>query len=228
MPNVRVGDTAARSTFLQIHLPKARTEADGRLQPGQAQQYGLPSPKGLLIVGIPGTGKSLTAKATASVFNRPLLKLDAGQLFASLVGQSESNLRSVIATTEAIAPCVLWVDELEKGFSGARSSGASDGGTASRVLGTFLSWLQDRKAPVFVVATANDVTQLPPELVRKGRFDELFFVDLPNHAEREAIWRIQMRKFGRTPDKFDVATLAKAADGLTGSEIEQLFIDALH
>ena len=144
-----------------------------------AQQYGLPAPKGLLIVGIPGTGKSLTAKATASVFNRPLLKLDAGQLFGGLVGQSEANTRSVIATAEAIAPCVLWVDELEKGFSGARSSGASDGGTASRVLGTFLSWLQDRKAPVFVVATANDVTQLPAELLRKGRFDELFFVDLP-------------------------------------------------
>src|SRR5207244_8800052 len=127
-----------------------------------------------------------------------------------------------------VAACVLGVDELEKGVSGARSSGASDGGTASRVLGTFLSWLQDRAAPVFVVATANDVTQLPAELLRKGRFDELFFVDLPNHAEREAIWRIQMRKFGRTPDKFDVATLAKATEGLTGSEIEQLFIDALH
>ena len=194
----------------------------------EAQQYGLPSPKGLLIVGIPGTGKSLTAKATASVFNRPLLKLDAGQLFGSLVGSSEANTRSVIATAEAIAPCVLWVDELEKGFSGAKSSGVSDGGTASRVLGTFLSWLQDRAAPVFVVATANDVTQLPAELLRKGRFDELFFVDLPNHEEREAIWRIQMRKFGRTPDKYDVATLAKATEGLTGSEIEQLFIDALH
>src|SRR5712671_6906046 len=189
---------------------------------------GLPAPKGLLIVGIPGTGKSLTAKATASVFNRPLLKLDAGQLFGGLVGQSEANTRSVIVTAEAIAPCVLWVDELEKGFSGARNSGASDGGTASRVLGTFLSWLQDRKAPVFVVATANDVTQLPSELLRKGRFDELFFVDLPNQQEREAIWRIQIAKFGRQPEKFDVIQLARATDGLTGSEIEQLFIDSLH
>jgi hypothetical protein len=194
----------------------------------EAKQYGLPSPKGLLIVGIPGTGKSLTAKATASVFNRPLLKLDAGRLFAGLVGQSEGNLRSVIATVEAIAPCVLWVDEIEKGLNGSKSSGVSDGGTASRVLGTFLSWLQDRQAPVFVVATANDVTQLPPELLRKGRFDELFFVDLPNQSEREAIWRIQITKFHRAPKDFDVIQLAKATEGLTGSEIEQLFIDSLH
>lgn len=194
----------------------------------EAKAYGLPAPKGLLIVGIPGTGKSLTAKATASVFQRPLLKLDAGRLFAGLVGQSESNLRSVIATAEAIAPCVLWVDEIEKGLNGSRSSGATDGGTASRVLGTFLSWLQDRQTPVFVVATANDVTLLPAELLRKGRFDELFFVDLPNQAEREAIWRIQVAKFKRDRDKFDTIQLARATEGFTGSEIEQLFIDALH
>jgi SpoVK/Ycf46/Vps4 family AAA+-type ATPase len=194
----------------------------------EAREYGLPSPKGLLIVGIPGTGKSLTAKATATVFNRPLLKLDAGRLFGGLVGQSESNLRSVIATAEAIAPCVLWTDEIEKGFNGSRSSGSTDGGTASRVLGTFLSWLQDRQAPVFVVATANDVTQLPSELLRKGRFDELFFVDLPNQKEREAIWGIQIAKFKRDPEKFDTVQLARATEGLTGSEIEQLFIDSLH
>ena len=201
-----------------------RRDAFGR----EAKAYGLPSPKGLLIVGIPGTGKSLTAKATATVFNRPLLKLDAGRLFAGLVGQSESNLRSVIATVEAIAPCVLWLDEMEKGFAGSRSSGATDGGTASRVFGTFLSWLQDRTAPVFVVATANDVTQLPPELLRKGRFDELFLIDLPNQQEREAIWRIQIAKFRREPEKFDIVQLARATEGLTGSEIEQLFIDSLH
>ena len=194
----------------------------------EARAYGLPSPKGLLIVGIPGTGKSLTAKATASVFQRPLLKLDAGRLFAGIVGQSESNLRSVIATVEAIAPCVLWIDELEKGFSGSRSSASTDGGTSARVFGSFLSWLQDRQSPVFVVATANDVTQLPPELLRKGRFDELFFVDLPNQEEREAIWKIQIAKFGRKPDDFEVVQLARATEGLTGSEIEQLFIDALH
>ena len=194
----------------------------------EARAYGLPSPKGLLIVGIPGTGKSLTAKATASVFNRPLLKLDAGRLFAGLVGQSESNLRSVIATVEAIAPAVLWIDEMEKGLAGSKSSGSTDGGTSARVFGSFISWLQEKTAPVFVVATANDVTQLPPELLRKGRFDELFFVDLPNQAEREAIWRIQVTKFNRKPADFDITQLARAADGLTGSEIEQLFIDALH
>ena len=201
-----------------------RREAFGQ----EAQRYGLPAPKGLLIVGIPGTGKSLTAKATAAVFQRPLLKLDAGRLFGSLVGESESNLRSVIATAEAIAPVVLWMDELEKGLGGSRGSGASDGGTSSRVLGTFLNWLQDRKAPVFVVATANDVTQLPPELLRKGRFDELFFVDLPNQAEREAIWKLQVARYGRDPDQFDIDQLARATDGLTGAEIEQLFLDALY
>lgn len=194
----------------------------------KAREYGLPAPKGLLIIGIPGTGKSLTAKATASVFQRPLLKLDAGRLFGGLVGQSESNLRSVIQTAEAIAPAVLWIDEIEKGFSGSKSSGGSDGGTASRVFGTFVSWMQERLAPVFVVATANDVTQLPPEFLRKGRWDEQFFVDLPNREEREAIWRIQIAKYGRKPGVFDVAQLAKIAEGLTGAEIEQAFIDALY
>jgi SpoVK/Ycf46/Vps4 family AAA+-type ATPase len=194
----------------------------------EAQEYGLPAPKGLLIIGVPGTGKSLTAKATAAVFQRPLLKLDAGRIFGSLVGQSESNLRSVLQTVEAIAPCVLWIDEIEKSFGNAHNSGASDGGTATRVLGTLLSWLQDRKAPVFVVATANQVRQLPPELLRRGRFDELFFVDLPNQAEREAIWRIQIAKYGRKPEQFEVFHLAKATEGFTGAEIEQVFIDAMY
>lgn len=203
---------------------RTRKDALGK----EAREYGLPYPKGLLIVGIPGSGKSLTAKATATVFNRPLLRLDAGRLFAGLVGQSESNLRSVIATVEAIAPCVLWIDELEKGFSGVKGSGFSDGGTASRVFGTFLSWLQEKTAPVFVVATANDVTQLPPELLRKGRFDELFCVDLPNVDEREAIWRIQIAKYGRKVDQFDSRALAMGSEGLTGAEIEQVFIDALY
>ena len=194
----------------------------------RAQQYGLPSPKGLLIVGIPGTGKSLTAKATASVFGRPLLKLDAGKLYGSLVGQSESNLRSVIQVAEAIAPCILWLDEIEKGLAGSKSSGSTDGGTSSRVFGAFISWMQEKKAPVFVVATANDVTQLPPELLRKGRWDDMMFVDLPNQTEREAIWGIQIAKYGRKPERFDVPALARAADGFTGAEIEQAVIDALY
>lgn len=193
-----------------------------------AADYGLPSPRGLMIIGIPGTGKSLTAKATAGVFELPLLKLDAGRIYGSLVGQSEANLRSAIQTVEAIAPCVLWIDEIEKAFSGSQSSGTTDGGTASRVFGTFLSWMQDRSAPVFIVATANDVSQLPPELLRKGRFDEIFFVDLPNAGEREAIWQIQIAKYGRAPDAIAAEGLVAGSDGFTGSEIEQAFVDALY
>ncbi len=193
----------------------------------RARAYGLPVPKGLLIVGIPGTGKSLTAKATAGVFNIPLLKLDAGRIFGSLVGQSESNLRSVIQTVEAIAPCVLWIDEIEKGFAGSKSSGSSDGGTSARVFGSFISWMQEKMSPVFVVATANDVTQLPPEFLRKGRWDEMFFVDLPNHEEREVIWQLQIARFGRDPKEFDCRQLARATEGYTGAEIESVFTEAL-
>jgi SpoVK/Ycf46/Vps4 family AAA+-type ATPase len=194
----------------------------------KAIEYGLPTPKGLLIIGIPGTGKSLTAKATAKVFGVPLLKLDAGRIFAGLVGQSESNLRSVIQTAEAIAPCCLWIDEIEKGFSGTKSSNSTDGGTSSRVFGSFISWMQEKRSPVFVVATANDVSQLPPEMLRKGRFDELMFVDLPNQNEREAIWGIQIAKYHRNPKDYDTIQLARATEGLTGSEIESVFADALY
>ncbi len=194
----------------------------------RAIDYGLPTPKGLMIIGIPGTGKSLTAKATAKVFGVPLLKLDAGRIFAGLVGQSESNLRSVMQTAEAIAPAVLWIDEIEKGFSGSKSSGSTDGGTSARVFGSFISWMQEKKSPVFVVATANDVSQLPPEMLRKGRWDELFFCDLPNQQEREAIWSIQISKYGRDAKDFDLVQLAKATEGLTGSEIESCFVEALY
>jgi SpoVK/Ycf46/Vps4 family AAA+-type ATPase len=200
-----------------------RKEAFGQ----RAIQYGLPAPKGLMILGIAGTGKSLTAKATASVLGVPLLKLDAGRLFGGLVGQSESNLRSVLQTAEAISPCVLWIDEVEKGFAGSKSSGSTDGGTSARVFGSFISWMQEKKSPVFIVATANDVSQLPPEMLRKGRFDELFFVDLPNQTEREAIWNIQIRNYGRDPKDFDVVQLARATDGLTGSEIESVFVESM-
>ncbi len=194
----------------------------------RAVEYGLPAPKGVLILGIPGTGKSLTAKATATVFGVPLLKLDVGRIFGGLVGQSESNLRSVMQTAEAIAPCVLWLDEIEKGFSGAKSSGASDGGTSARVLGSFLNWMQEKRSPVFVVATANDVSQLPPEMLRKGRFDEIWFVDLPCPTEREVIWNIQITRHGRNPKDFDCVQLARATEGFTGSEIENAFVDSLY
>ena len=193
----------------------------------EARKYGLPMPKGALIVGIPGTGKSLTAKATSSILKRPILKLDAGKLFGSLVGESEGNVRAAIQTAEAVAPCVLWIDEIEKGFSGSKSSGTTDGGTSSRVFGTFISWMQDKTAPVFVVATANDISQLPPEMLRKGRFDEMFFVDLPNDGERCEIWRIQLQRYKRTPDKFDIGKLVNRSQSMTGSEIEQAVVEAM-
>ena len=193
-----------------------------------AKTYGLPAPKGLLIVGIPGTGKSLTAKATAGAFGLPLLRLDMGCVFGGIVGQSEANLRSVIQTAEAIAPCVLWIDEIEKGFSGSKSSGSTDGGTSSRVFGSFLSWMQEKTKAVFVVATANDVSKLPPEFLRKGRFDEMFFVDLPDALERAQIWDIVIKRLGRRPTDYDTVVLARTCEQFTGAEIEAVFIDALH
>jgi SpoVK/Ycf46/Vps4 family AAA+-type ATPase len=193
-----------------------------------AKAYGLPAPKGLLIVGIPGTGKSLTAKATAGAFGLPLLRLDMGRVFGGIVGQSEANLRAVIQTAEAIAPCVLWIDEIEKGFSGSQGSGSTDGGTSSRVFGSFLSWMQEKQKPVFVVATANDVSKLPPEFLRKGRFDELFFVDLPDALERAQIWDIVIKRHGRRPTDYDTVVLARACEQFTGAEIEAVFIDAMH
>lgn len=194
----------------------------------RARDYGLPVPKGMLVLGVPGTGKSLTAKATASVFGVPLLKLDAGRLFGSLVGQSEANLRAAIQTTEAIAPCVLWIDELEKAFAGSASSGSSDGGTSARVFSTLLNWLQEKTSPVFVVATANDISQLPPELLRKGRWDECWFVDLPDVRERAAIWDLVVTKFGREKAVYDSVSLARSSELHTGAEIEAAFVEALH
>lgn len=196
----------------------------------RARDYGLPAPKGMLVLGVPGTGKSLTAKATATVFGVPLLKLDAGRLFGSLVGQSEANLRAATQTAEAIAPCVLWIDELEKAFagSGAAGQGGGDGGTSARVFGGLLNWLQEKTAPVFVVATANDISQLPAELLRKGRWDECWFVDLPDSRERAAIWDIVIAKYGRDQTAFDPVVLARASERHTGAEIEGVFVEALH
>ena len=193
-----------------------------------ARAFGLPEPKGILLVGVQGCGKSLVAKSVANSWRLPLLRLDVGRLFSSLVGSSEENLRSAIRVAESIAPVVLWVDEIEKGFSGVGSSNVSDAGTAARVFGSFITWLQEKKAPVFVVATANIVNQLPPELVRKGRFDEIFFVDLPNRAERAEIWRIHLAKRNRDPQQFDLHTLAMSSDGLSGAEIEQAIIAGLY
>lgn len=194
----------------------------------EARAFGLPEPKGILLVGVQGCGKSLVAKAVANSWRLPLLRLDVGRLFASLVGSSEENLRSAIKVAESIAPVVLWVDEIEKGFSGVGSSNVSDAGTAARVFGSFITWLQEKEKPVFVISTANDVSQLPPELVRKGRFDEIFFVDLPDATERSEIWKIHLTKRNRDPAQFDLSTLAMASDGLSGAEIEQAVVAGLY
>jgi len=194
----------------------------------EAKEYGLPTPKGVLVCGVPGTGKTLAGFIAANILGVPMLKLDVGRVFAGHVGESEANMRIVIDTAEAVAPCVLFLDEIEKAFSGTKSSGQTDGGTTSRVFGTFLSWLQDKTAPVFVFATANSITSLPPEFLRKGRFDDLWYVDLPNAEEREAIWRLHIAKRGRKPDKFDLAALAAQTEGYTGAEIEAMVAESLY
>ena len=193
----------------------------------EALAFGLPRPKGILMIGIPGCGKSLTAKAVGAKWRLPLLRLDVGKVFAGIVGSSEENMRRAIQMAEAVAPSILWVDELEKGFSGTGSSNNSDGGTAARVFGSFITWLQEKTSPVFVIATANDVEQLPPELLRKGRFDEIFFVDLPTLPERRDIVKIHIQRRGRDPSKFDIEMLADKTDGFSGAEIEQAVVSAL-
>jgi len=193
----------------------------------KAREFGLPEPKGILLIGVPGCGKSLTAKAVGSAWKMPLLRLDVGKIFHSLVGSSEENIRKAIKTAEAVAPSILWLDELEKGFAGAGGSGSSDSGTTQRVFGSFITWLQEKSSPVFVIATANDVSQLPPELLRKGRFDEIFFVDLPDEAERARIIDIHIQRKRRNPANFDIERIVKATQGFSGSEIEQTIISAL-
>ena len=192
-----------------------------------ARAFGLPEPKGLLLLGVQGCGKSLTAKAIAAQWGLPLLRLDIGRIFSGLVGSSEENLRRAIHVAESVAPVVLWVDEIEKGLAGAQS-GASDGGVSARVFATLLTWLQEKTAPVFVVATANRIEALPPELLRKGRFDEIFFVDLPDAAERREILRIHVAKRRRDPAAFDLAALAARSEGFSGAELEQAIVAALH
>ena len=194
----------------------------------KARDYGLPAPKGILILGVQGCGKSLSSKAIASLWKLPLLRMDVGKIFGGIVGQSEENIRKAIRVAESTAPNIVWIDELEKGFSGTQSSGISDGGTTARVFGTFLAWLQDKTAPCFVVATANDVSALPPELLRKGRFDEIFFVDLPDEPERVDIFSIHLKKRRRDPALFDLKALAKATNGYSGAEIEQAIIAAMY
>lgn len=193
----------------------------------EARAFGLPPPRGVLLVGVQGCGKSLAAKAISNELGFPLLRLDVGRLFSKMVGETEANVRRALALAEAVAPVVLWVDELEKGLSGVGSSDTTDGGTASRLFGTLLTWLQEKTSPVFVVATANDIERLPPEVLRKGRFDEIFFVDLPAEEERRTIFAIHLKKRNRSPEAFDLDLLAKISEGYSGAEIEQAVVDAL-
>ena len=194
----------------------------------EAHAFGLPAPKGILMLGVQGCGKSLCAKAVSCLWQLPLLRFDMGRMFGSLVGSSEENVRRAIAVAESVAPAILWVDEIDKAFAGAQGSGVSDGGTTARVFGTFLTWLSEKTAPVFVVATANDISQLPPELLRKGRFDEIFFVDLPTADERREIFGIHLAKRGRDAGQFDLEALIAASESFSGAEIEQAIISALY
>jgi SpoVK/Ycf46/Vps4 family AAA+-type ATPase len=235
-----------RNGLLEFSIPKLKMEDVGGLQnlknwlvkrsdswSEKASKYSLPSPRGVLITGLPGCGKSLTAKAISSIWNIPLLRLDMGALYSGLVGSSERNMRSVIQTAEAMAPCVLWVDEIEKAFSGVGGSG--DSGVSTRMFGTFLTWMQEKEKFVFVAATANQIHLLPPELMRKGRFDEIFFVDLPTQIERQIILSIHINKRFVHPevlgdlviDKAFIERLAARTEGFTGAEIEQVVISAL-
>jgi len=193
----------------------------------QASNYGLPTPRGLLLVGIQGTGKSLTAKAIATEWQLPLLKLDVGKLFGGIIGESESRLRKMIELAETISPCILWIDEIDKAFTKNDSKG--DGGTSNRVLGTFISWLSEKNKPVFVVATANNVDVLPLEIIRKGRFDEIFFLDLPQKQEREQIFKIHIQEFRPNNWKsFDYSKLAQLSESFSGAEIRQSIIEAMY
>jgi len=194
-----------------------------------AREYGLPQPKGMLILGVPGCGKSLLAKTTSRLWSLPLLRLDMGRVYdGSTVGRSEANLRSALKTAESISPAILFIDELDKAFAGSSGSADSDGGTSSRIFGSFLTWMQEKESPVFVIATANRVDRLPGEFLRKGRFDEIFFVDLPNLNEREDIFNIHLTKRRRDGDRFDCAQLAKISEGFSGAEIEQAIIAAMY
>ena len=193
----------------------------------QAINYGLPTPRGLLLIGIQGTGKSLTAKAIANDWKLPLLKLDVGKLFGGIVGESESRLRQMISVTETISPCILWIDEIDKAFNNSQNRG--DGGTSNRVLGTFVTWLSEKTKPVFVIATANSIDYLPLEIIRKGRFDEIFFLDLPQRSEREEIFKIHLQQFRpRSWKNFNYTELAQITDSFSGAEIRQSIIEAMY
>lgn len=192
-----------------------------------ARDFNLPTPKGMLLASVPGTGKSLICKAIAKEFDCPLFSLDIGNIFDSLVGNSEKNMREMIKTVESIGKCVILIDEIEKALSNKAVSGAGDSGVSSRIFGTFLTWLNDRTNPAFIVATTNNHTLLPPALIRKGRFDQLFWVDLPTADERRDIFEVVIRKYGRDPQDYSMKKLVNGSDNFTGAEVEEVFKDAM-
>jgi SpoVK/Ycf46/Vps4 family AAA+-type ATPase len=215
-------DEVAGLTQLKDWLHKRKAAFS---EPDRARAFGLSPPRGLLLLGVQGCGKSMCAKAIASAWGLPLIRLDPSRLYNKFFGESERNLRRATKTAEAMAPIVLWIDEIEKAFA---QSGDQDSGTSTRIFGTLLTWMQDKKASVFVVATSNDVSRLPPELLRKGRFDEIFFVDLPSPEVRKAIFEVHLKRRGRDPASFDLAKLATDSEGFSGAEIEQAVLSALY
>jgi len=214
-PDARMDDVGGLANL------KRWLDRRGRAFGAGAKGFGLDPPKGVLLLGVQGCGKSLVAKAVAQQWEFPLLRLDMGKVFGGIVGQSEANVRTALQVAQALAPCVLWIDEIEKGLAGVGSSDQTDGGTAARVVGTLLTWMQEKREPVFVVATANRIEMLPPELLRKGRFDELFFVDLPPAAVRRDILRIHLRKKQRDPSGYDLDRLVAMSAGFSGAELEE-------
>jgi SpoVK/Ycf46/Vps4 family AAA+-type ATPase len=195
----------------------------------RAREYGLPQPKGMMILGVPGCGKSLIAKTTSRLWGLPLLRLDMGRVYdGSMVGRSEANLRNALKTAESISPAILFIDEIDKAFAGSTGSADSDGGTSSRIFGSFLTWMQEKTSPVFVMATANRVERLPGEFLRKGRFDEIFFVDLPSSDERKEIFAIHLAKRREDITRFDLDQLVMVCDGFSGAEIEQALVAAMY
>ena len=220
-PDARMTDVGGLDN-LKIWLDRR-----GRAFGAGAREFGLDAPKGVLLLGVQGCGKSLVAKAIAASWQFPLLRFDMGKVFGGIVGQSEGNMRTALQVAQALAPCVLWIDEIEKGLAGMGSSDQSDGGTTARVVGTLLTWMQEKREPVFVVATANRIEMLPPELLRKGRFDEIFFVDLPTRSVREDILRIHLHKKGRDPQDYDLPALVDASSGYSGAELEEAIREGL-
>ncbi len=203
-------------------------EKRGKAFSEEAKAFGLPEPKGILLLGVQGCGKSLISKAISALWKLPMLRFDLGNIFGSYIGQSEENMRKALKIAEALSPTILWIDEIEKGFAGAGGSGGSDSGVTKRIFGTFITWMQEKTNPVFIIATANSIENLPPELLRKGRFDEIFFVDLPTRNEIETIFKIHISKRNRDPKQFDMNTLCELANGFSGAEIEQAVISALY